>query len=55
MFSSSEETAIFSKVAIAASSFVNEFYHGRYGPEFSVSMRKETITLVQNCVSETSK
>ena len=42
-------TAIFSrlsKVAIAMSSFMKEFYNGGFGPEFSVSMLNETIALV---------
>ena len=45
----------FSKVAIATSTFMNEFYNGGFAPEFSVSMLKETITQVWDYVSETSK
>ena len=45
----------FSKVAIATSNFMNEFYNGRFAPEFSVSMLKETIALVRDYVSETRK
>ena len=36
----------FSKVAIATSNFMNEFYNGGFVPEFSVSMLKEIVALV---------
>ena len=36
----------FSKVAIATTNFINEFYNGGFSPEFSVSMLKEIIALV---------
>ena len=52
------KAAIFSrylKVAIATSNFMKEVYHGRFGPESSVSMLKETIALVSDYVSETRK
>ena len=45
----------FSKVVIATSNFMNEFYNGRFGPELSVSMIKETIALVRDYISETRK
>ena len=45
----------FSKVAIATSNFMNEFYNGGFLPEFSVSMLKEIIVLVRGYVSETRK
>ena len=45
----------FSKVSIATSNFMNEFYNGGFSPEFSVSMLKEIIALVQDYVSETRK
>ena len=51
-------TTIFSrsfKVAIATSNFMNEVYNGGFAPEFSVSMLKETIVLVQDYVSENRK
>ena len=50
------KTAIFSrfsKVAIATSNFMKQSYNGGFGPEFSVSMLKETIALVRDDVSET--
>ena len=47
--------SMFSKVAIATSNLMNEFYNGGFAPEFSVSMLKETITQVWDYVSETSK
>ena len=56
LFRRSFKTAIFSrflKVAIATSNFMNEVYNGRFAPEFSVSMLKETIALVRDYVSET--
>ena len=34
---------------------MNEFYNGRFTPEFSVSMLKETMALVPDYVSETRK
>ena len=46
LFRRSFKTTIFStflKVALATSNFMNEFYDGRFKPEFSVSMLKETI------------
>ena len=45
----------FSKVAIAASNFMNEFFNGRFWSEFTVSVLKEIIALVRDCVSETRK
>ena len=45
----------FSKVAIATSNFMNEFYNGGFLPEFSVSMLKEIIALVGDYVSGTRK
>ena len=45
----------FSKVAIATSNVMNEFYNGRFLPEFSVSMLKEIIVLVRDYVSERRK
>ena len=51
-------TAIFSrflKVAIATSNFINKVYNGRFVPESSVSMLKETIVLVPNYVYESRK
>ena len=45
----------FSKVAIATSNFMNEFYNGGFAPEFCVSVLKETIALVRDYVSETRK
>ena len=41
----------FSKVAIAKSDFMNEFYNGRFVTEFSVSMLKETMGLVRDYVT----
>ena len=34
---------------------MNEVYNGGFAPEFSVSMKKETIALVRDYVSETKK
>ena len=34
---------------------MNEFFNGRFTPEFSVSMLKETKALVPDYVSETRK
>ena len=45
----------FSKVAIAASNVMNEFFNGGFWPEFTVSVLKEIIALVRDCVSETRK
>ena len=45
----------FSKVAIATSNFMKQFYNGGFAPEFSVSVLKKTIALVQDYVSETRK
>ena len=45
----------FSKVAIATSNLMNEFYNGGFSPEFSVSVFKEIIALVRDYVSETRK
>ena len=42
----------FSKVAIATSNLMNEFYNGGFSPEFSVSVFKEIIALVGDYVSE---
>ena len=58
LFRRSFKTAIFSrflKLAIARSNFTNEFYNGGFGPEFSVSVLKETFALVRDCVSQTRK
>ena len=58
LFRRSFKTAIFSrflKLAIARSNFTNEFYNGGFGPEFSVSVLKETFALVRDYVSETRK
>ena len=52
------KTAIFSrflKVAIATSDFMNEVYNGKFVPEFSVSMLKETISLVRDYAYKTRK
>ena len=52
------KTAIFSrflKVAIATSDFMNEVYNGKFVPEFSVSMLKETISLVRDYAYKTGK
>ena len=40
----------FSKVAVATSNFMNEFYNGGFSSEFSVSMLKEVIVLVRDYV-----
>ena len=56
LFRRSFKTAIFStflKVTIETSNFMNKVYNGGFAPEFSVSMLKETIVLVQNYASET--
>ena len=45
----------FSKVAIALSNFMKEFYNGGFALQSSVSMSKETITLVLDYLSETRK
>ena len=45
----------FLKVPIATSNFMNEVYNGRFAPEFSVSVLKETITLDRGYVPETRK
>ena len=45
----------FSKVAIATSNFMKEFYNGGFAPEVTVSMLKETIALVRDYVSKTRK
>ena len=45
----------FSKVAIATSNFMNEFYNGGFLPEFSISLFKEIIALVRDYASETRK
>ena len=45
----------FSKVAIATSNFMNEFYNGGFSPEFSISLFKEIIALVRDYASETRK
>ena len=52
------KTAIFSKflkVAMARSSFMKEMYHARFVPEFSVSVLKEIIALVESCLYEAMK
>ena len=56
LFRRSFKIAIFSrflKVAIATTNFMNEVYNGGFAPDFSVSMLKETITLVWDYVHET--
>ena len=45
----------FSKVAIATSNFMKEFYNNGFALQSSVSMSKETITLVLDYLSETRK
>ena len=45
----------FFKVVIVTSNFVKKFYNGRFAPECSVSMFKETIALVRDYVSGTRK
>ena len=58
LFRSSFKTAAFSrfvKVAIARSNVMNEAYEWRISPQFSVSMLKETIALVQDYVFETRR
>ena len=42
----------FLKVAIAMPHLMNKFYNGRFAPEFSDSMLKETITQVRDYISE---
>ena len=34
---------------------MNEFFNGGFWPEFTVSVLKEIIALVRDCVSETRK
>ena len=41
-------------MAIATPNFMNEVYNGRFAPDFSVSMLKEIVALVQDYVSEIS-
>ena len=58
LFRGSFRTVVFSrflKVAIVTSNFINKLYNGKFAPEFSVSMLKETIALVRDYVSETRK
>ena len=45
----------FSKVAMARSNFMNQFYDGGFTPEIKVSMLKETVALVRDYVSELRK
>ena len=45
----------FSKVAIATSNFMNEFYNGGFAQDFIVSMLKKIIALVPDYVFETRK
>ena len=40
---------------MARSSFMKEMYHARFVPEFSVSVLKEIIALVENCLYEAMK
>ena len=50
LFRRSFKTAIFSgflKVAIATINFMNKVYNGGFVPEFSLSMLKEIVALVQ--------
>ena len=52
------KTAIFDrflKVAIATSNLMIEVYNGGFTSEFSVSVLKEMITLVQDYIYETMK
>ena len=42
----------FLKVATAMPHLMNKFYNGRFAPEFSDSMLKETIALVRDYISE---
>ena len=37
------------------SNFMNEVYYGKFGPEFSVSMLKESIALFREYLSKTRK
>ena len=58
LFRCSFKTAILSrflKVAIATSNFMNGAYNGRFAPDLSVSMSKETMAIVRDHVSETRK
>ena len=41
-------------MALTKSTFINEVFNGGFAPEFSVSVLKEIIALVQDYVSETS-
>ena len=45
----------FSKVAIASSNVMKDFYNDEFAPEFSVPMLKKTIVLVRHYVFETTK
>ena len=45
----------FSKVVIATSNFMNEFFNGGFAPEFNVSMLKEILALDRDYVFETRK
>ena len=45
----------FSKVAIASSNVMKDFYNDEFAPEFSVPMLKKTIALVRHYVFETTK
>ena len=52
------KTAIFSrslKVAIAMSNYMNKVYNDESTPDFSVSMLKETISLLRDYIHETRK
>ena len=42
-------------MAIATSNFMNGAYNGRFAPDLSVSMSKETMVIVRDHVSETRK
>ena len=55
LFRNSFRTAMFSrflKVAIAMPHLMSKFYNGRFAPEFSDSMLKETIAQVRDYISE---
>ena len=52
------KTAIFSrfsKVYTVTPIFINDFHNDRFAPEIIVSMLKETMAIVRDFVSETSK
>ena len=58
LFRRSFKTAIFRrflKVAIATSNSMSKVYDDEFAPDFSVSMLKETITLLRDYVHEARK